>query len=81
MPPQDLLVDNEILVTLLLRAQQVLSAMTWYVAFRHWRAELLAFVADPTQIRGHLLIFPDLCSSTGKRLSWVLYVKAYRFVS
>ena len=41
MPPQRLPIDNEILVTLLLRAQQVLSAMIWYVTCRPGRVELL----------------------------------------
>ena len=36
-------VDNENLVTLRLRAQQVLSAMIWYVICRHWRAERLDY--------------------------------------
>lgn len=69
---------------LLLRAQQVLLAMIWYVIpaiTERMSVGLLHMLQTPYSFRDHRLNCSPLYSFTGKRLSWDPYVKPYRRAS
>ena len=69
---------------LLLRAQQVLLAMIWYVIpaiTERMSVGLLHMLQTPHSFRDHRLNSSPLYSFTGKRLSWDPYVKPYRRAS
>lgn len=73
--------NQDITVTLPPHAQQDLLVMIWYVVPMPPRWMLLACYASlhVTQLLGSTANTGHHFSSTGKRLSWDLYVEPYRF--